>query len=37
MIKELVHDPILLGQKSELATDADLPTAQDLLDTLYSL
>ena len=36
MIKELVHDPILLGQKSEQATDADLLTAQDLLDTLIA-
>lgn len=34
MIKELVHDPIFLGQKSEIATAADLQTAQDLLDTL---
>lgn len=36
MTKELVHDPILLGQKSEQATDADLLTAQDLLDTLIA-
>ena len=34
MIKELMHDPIFLGQKSELATSEDLQTAQDLLDTL---
>lgn len=34
MIKELVHDPIFLGQKSENATNADLRVAQDLLDTL---
>ena len=34
MIKELVHDPIFLGQKSEPATLADLQTAQDLRDTL---
>lgn len=34
MVKELVHDPIFLGQKSETATTDDLQTAQDLLDTL---
>lgn len=34
MIKELVHDPIFLGQKSEPATIMDLQVAQDLLDTL---
>lgn len=34
MIKELVHDPIFLGQKSENATSEDLDTAKDLLDTL---
>ncbi len=34
MIKELVHDPILLARKSEKATIEDLQTAQDLLDTL---
>ena len=34
MVKELVHDPILLGAKSEAATAADLSVAQDLLDTL---
>lgn len=34
MIKELMHDPIFLGQKSESATFEDLQTAQDLLDTL---
>lgn len=34
MIKELVHDPIFLGQKSEPASIMDLQTAQDLLDTL---
>lgn len=36
MVKELVHDPIFLGQKSEKATDADLQVAQDLLDTLIA-
>ena len=34
MIKELIHDPILLAQKSTPATADDLQTAQDLLDTL---
>ena len=34
MIKELVHDPIFLGGRSETATAADLPFAADLLDTL---
>jgi len=36
MIKEIIHDPIFLGQKSELATSKDLQVAQDLLDTLIS-
>ncbi|MBQ9836831.1 MAG: peptide deformylase [Oscillospiraceae bacterium] len=34
MVKELMHDPIFLSLKSELATEDDLPVAQDLLDTL---
>ena len=34
MVKEIVHDPILLGAKSELARKEDLQVAQDLLDTL---
>ena len=34
MVKELVHDPILLGVKSEVATREDLQVARDLLDTL---
>ena len=34
MVKELVHDPIFLGQKSETATADDLEVSQDLLDTL---
>ena len=34
MVKELIHDPILLAQKSATATAADLDTARDLLDTL---
>ena len=36
MIKELMHDPIFLAGKSEIATKEDLPVAQDLLDTLIS-
>jgi len=34
MVKEVVHDPILLAQKSVAATQEDLQIAQDLLDTL---
>ncbi len=34
MVKEVIHDPILLGARSEPATKEDLQTAQDLLDTL---
>ena len=34
MIKEIVHDPILLAIPSGPATQEDLPVAQDLLDTL---
>lgn len=34
MVKELIHDPILLARTSTPATAADLDTAQDLLDTL---
>ena len=36
MIKELIHDPILLSIKSEEATIEDLQVAQDLLDTLIA-
>ena len=36
MIKEVVHDPILLGIKSKPAEKEDLPVAQDLLDTLIA-
>lgn len=36
MVKEVVHDPILLGVKSEPATKEDLQVAQDLLDTLIA-
>ena len=34
MVKELVHDPILLGRPSDIATKEDLQVAQDLMDTL---
>ena len=34
MIQSIVHDPILLARKSTPAGKEDLPTAQDLLDTL---
>ena len=34
MIKEVIHDPIFLSLKSEIATKEDLQVAEDLLDTL---
>lgn len=34
MVKPIVRDILFLGQKSEAATKADLPVAQDLRDTL---
>ena len=36
MVRELIHDPILLAQKSEPAALEDLQAAQDLLDTLIA-
>ena len=36
MVKELMHDPIFLAGKSEIATKEDLPVAQDLFDTLMA-
>ena len=36
MVKEVVHDPILLGIPSQPATKEDLPIARDLLDTLVA-
>ena len=36
MIRPLVHDPLLLARKSVPATNEDLETARDLLDTLVS-
>lgn len=34
MVKDLIHDPILLAAKSTDATADDMNTAEDLLDTL---
>ena len=34
MVRELVHDPILLARKSVPATGEDLEAARDLMDTL---
>ncbi len=36
MVKEVIHDPVLLGMKSEPATKEDLQIARDLLDTLIA-
>ena len=36
MVKELIHDPIFLSLKSEVATKEDLQVAEDLLDTLIA-
>ena len=36
MVKELVHDAFFLSMKSSDATEDDLGTAQDLLDTLIA-
>ena len=36
MVKDVIHDPIFLGVKSEPATKEDLQVAQDLLDTLVA-
>ena len=36
MVREIVHDPILLAQKSAPATAEDLPVARDLLETLMA-
>lgn len=36
MIKKLLHDPIFLSLKSEVATKDDLQVAEDLLDTLIA-
>ena len=34
MIRPIVHDPLLLARPSVPATEADLPIANDLIDTL---
>ena len=34
MVREIVHDPVFLSQKSAEATAEDLAVAEDLLDTL---
>lgn len=34
MVRELVHDPVFLAQKSAPATADDIQTAKDLLETL---
>ncbi len=36
MIRELMHDPIFLAGKSEVATKEDLQVANDLLETLIA-
>ena len=36
MVRELIHDPILLARKSAPATRDDLQIGQDLLDTLLA-
>ena len=35
-IKDVMHDPIFLAEKSEFATKEDLHVAQDLLDTIIA-
>ena len=36
MVKELMHDPIFLAGKSEIAGKEDIQTAEDLLQTLIA-
>ena len=36
MVKDLIHDPLLLARHSRPATAADEPICQDLLDTLQA-
>ena len=36
MVRELMHDPIFLAQKSRRAEKEDTPIARDLLDTLQA-
>ena len=37
MVKELMHDPIFLAGKSEVATKEDLQVAHDLLELCAAL
>lgn len=34
MVRDIIHDPVFLSQKSADATETDLAIAEDLLDTL---
>ena len=34
MVREIIHDPVFLSQKSTEATEDDIPVAVDLIDTL---
>ena len=34
MVREIIHDPVFLQQKSKEATAEDIPVAEDLMDTL---
>ena len=36
MVREIIHDPVFLSQKSAEATAADVPIAKDLMDTLLA-
>ena len=36
MVREIIHDPFFLGQKSEIANKQDAQVAQDLLETLVA-
>ena len=36
MVRELMHDPLFLARKSEIATKEDLTVSQDLVDTLQA-
>ena len=36
MVRQIVHDPLFLAQKSEPAAESDMPVAVDLLETLMA-
>ena len=36
MVREIVHDPLILARKSEEAAAEDAPVAVDLMDTLMA-